>query len=84
MVEFFGAAVDQADFYQAFRFVMDEGGADSPHLLELKEFTQCCVNPKYRKMRFETYAVVAQYPQQFLKSKVACVKWVWFQTPTRG
>ena len=84
MVEFFGAAVDQADFYQAFRFVMDEGGADSPHLLELKEFTQCCVNPKYRKMRFETYAVVAQYPQQFLKSKVACVKWVWFQSPTRG
>ena len=84
MVEFFGAAVDQADFYQAFRFVMDQGGAESPHLLELQDFTQIFVNPKLRKMRFETYGVVAPYPGEFVKCKIGSVKWAWFQNPTRG
>ena len=84
MVELFGAAVDHPDFSQAFRLVLDAGGHDSPHMQDLHEFTKVHVNPKLRKMRYEAYAVVAPWPIDFPRLKNACLKWSWFQPPSRG
>ena len=84
MVELYGAAVDHPDFVQAFRLVLDAGGHDSPHMQDLHEFTKVHVNPKLRKMRFEAYAVVAPWPTDFPRLKNACLKWSWFQPPSRG
>ena len=53
MIELYGSAVDQPDFFQAFRLMLDLGGAQSPHVQDLREFVSCCVNSKVRKMRFE-------------------------------
>ena len=46
MIELYGAAVDHPDFHNAFRVVMAAGGADSPHMKDLHEFTKVYVNPK--------------------------------------
>ena len=49
MIEYYGAAVDHPDLMQAFLFVMDAGGHDSPHMADMQEFTNVYVNPKLRK-----------------------------------
>ena len=84
MLELYESSVDHPDFYHAFRVVLDAGGHDSPHMADLHEFTKVYVNPKLRKMRFEAYDVVADYPIEFPKLKNACLKWAWKQTPKRG
>ena len=53
---------------------MDSGGAESPHLQELKEFTTSHVNPKLRKLRDETYSVACQYPEPLAKLRSASIK----------
>ena len=35
-------------------------------------------------MRFEAYAVVAQYPVAFPRIKTACIKWAWRQDTAKG
>ena len=75
MLEFFGSQVDHQEFHKAFIFILDAGGADSPHLKDLNSFTAVFVNPKKRKMRFEAYGVVVTYPLEFPRIKVACLKW---------
>jgi hypothetical protein len=54
------------------------------HLKDLADFTTVFVNPMLRKMRFEAYAVVAQYPVDFPRIKTACIKWAWKQPTTKG
>ena len=44
---------------------------------DLHSFTQLLVNPKFRKFRFEAYAVVAPYPVEFPRVKNACIKGCW-------
>ena len=75
IIELCGSAVDSPHFLSMFRLVLDQGGADSPHLADLKEFTSAFVNPKIRKLRDETYSVIAPYPPQFPRVKNACIKW---------
>ena len=84
MVELYGAVVDHPDFFHAFRVVMDAGGHNSPHMANLHDFTNVYVNPKLRKMRYEAYAVISEYPLEFPRLKNACLKWAWKQTPKRG
>ena len=84
MIELYGANVDHPDFFHAFRVVMDAGGHDSPHMANLQDFTNVYVNPKLRKMRYEAYAVISDYPLEFPRLKNACLKWAWKQTPKRG
>ena len=84
MVELYGANVDHPDFFHAFRVVMDAGGHDSTHMTNLHDFTNVYVNPKLRKMRYEAYAVISDYPVEFPRLKNASLKWAWKQTPKRG
>ena len=84
MMEWYGAAVDHADFLYAFRLVMDAGGHESPHMQDLQQFTTIFVNPKVRKMSFDIYGVVAKYPPHFPKIKNACIKWAYQQDTQRG
>ena len=84
MLDLYGASVDHPDFFKAFQLVVDAGGAGSPHMLDLQEFTGVFVNPKMRKLRFETYAVVAPLPVALPRVKNAILKWTWKQTPQRG
>ena len=84
MVELYSSAVDYPDFVNAFRLVMEAGGAESPHMHDLKEFTQVCVNPKKRDMRFEIYSVVTEHPKEFPRIRNAMIKWSWRTTPQRG
>ena len=84
LVELYGTAVDHPDFVHVFKMVCDAGGADSVHLKDLADFTTVFVNPMLRKMRFEAYAVVAQYPVDFPRIKTACIKWAWKQPTTKG
>ena len=84
MIDLYGAMVDHPDFHHAFRFVLDAGGCDSPHMKDLTDFTSVHVNPKMRKLRFETYAVVAVLPIEFPRLKTGLVKWAWKQKPVRG
>ena len=84
MIELYDAAVDHEAFYHAFRVVLDAGGHDSPHMQDLHEFTKVYVNPKLRKMRWEAYAVISDYPLEFPRLKGASLKWAWKQTPKRG
>ena len=42
------------------------------------------VNPRLRKLKFESYAVIAPLPIEFPRLKNALVKWAWKQTPDRG
>ena len=51
---------------------------------ELREFTKVFVDPKFRKMRFEAYTVVAAYPWNVPKVKIASLKWAWKQKTERG
>ena len=50
MIELYGADADTPAFLQMFRLILDFGGADSPHLRDLGEFTAVLVNPKLRKL----------------------------------
>ena len=84
LVELYGSAVDHPDFLDAFKMVMDLGGASSVHLKDLKEFTSTFVNERNRKMRFDAYAVVAQYPVEFPRLKIASIKWAWKQPTSKG
>ena len=84
LVELYGSAVDHPDFLDAFKMVMDVGGASSVHLKDLKEFTSTFVNERNRKMRFDAYAVVAQYPVEFPRLKIASIKWAWKQPTCKG
>jgi len=84
MVDYYGAAVDHPDFYQAFRLIMDAGGAGSPHMTDLHDFTSVHVNPAFRNLRFECYAAVAVLPYNRPRLKNALIKWTWKQKPTRG
>ena len=84
MIELYGSAADSPHFLSMFRLVLDAGGAESPHLVDLKEFTTVHVNPKLRKMRDETYSVLAPYPEKFPRVKNACIKWAWKQPPDRN
>ena len=84
LIELYGAAADHPDVLNAFKVVCDAGGAESVHLKELQEFTSVYVNPKLRKMRFEAYAVIAQYPVSFPRLKNASLKWAWKQNPDKG
>ena len=84
LVELYGSAVDHPDFLDAFKMVMDVGGASSVHLKDLKEFTSTFVNERNRKMRFDAYAVVAQYPLEFPRLKIASIKWAWKQPTCKG
>ena len=84
MVELYGPAVDHPDFFQAFRLLLDLGGRESPHVLDLREFVSCRVNAKVRKMRFEAYPLVTGYPPDVPKLKVASLKWAYKQETTRG
>ena len=84
LVELYGSAVDHPDFLDAFKMVMDVGGASSVHLKDLKEFTSTFVNERNRKMRFDGYAVVAQYPVEFPRLKIASIKWAWKQPTCKG
>ena len=79
MIELYGTAVDHPDFFQAFRLLLDLGGGGSPHVCDLREFTACRVNSKYRKMRFEAYPVVTGYSLELSKLKIASLKWAWKQ-----
>ena len=54
------------------------------HLKDLSEFIAVYVNPKVRKMRLESYGVVAQYPECFPRLKNACLKWAWKQNTDKG
>ena len=84
MIELYSSAVDHPDLTNAFRFVMEAGGATSPHMEDLKQFTQVCVNPKKRNMRFELYSTVVEHPQEFPRIRNALIKWSWRTTPRRG
>ena len=84
MIGYYGSAVDHPDFYHAFQLVLDAGGAQSPFMADMHEFTVVHVNPKLRKLRFEAYAVVAPYPLAYPRLKNASLKWAWKQTPVRG
>ena len=84
MLDLYGASVGHPDFYKAFQLVLDAGGADSPHMLDLQEFQGVLVNPKIRKLRFETYGVVAPLPVALPRVKNAILKWTWKQAPVRG
>ena len=84
MLEKYDAHVDHPDFQCAFRVVMDSGGHDSVHMKDLHDFTKVYVNPKLRKMRFEAYKVICDYPLEFPRLKIASLKWAWKQPPKRG
>ena len=84
MVDYYGAAVDHPDFYQAFRLIMDAGGCNSCHISDLQDFTGVHVNPRLRNLRFECYAAVAVLPYDRPRLKNALLKWTWRQKPTRG
>ena len=84
MIELYGTAVDHPDFFQAFRLMLDLGGSGSPHVEDLREFINFCVNAKVRKMRFEAYPVVTGYPKEAPKLKTSSIKWAWKQQTTRG
>ena len=84
MIDLYGAIVDHPDFQHAFRLVLDAGGCDSPHMKDMNDFTSVHVNPKVRKLRFETYAAVAVLPSEYPALKNGLVKWAWRQKPVRG
>ena len=84
MLDLYGATVDHPDFIKAFQLVVEAGGADSPHMSDLQDFTGVFVNPKMRKLRWETYGLVAPLPPEFPRVKNALLKWTWKQTPVRG
>ena len=84
MIDLYGSLVDHPNFQCAFRLVLDAGGCDSPHMKDMNDFTSVHVNPKVRKLRFETYAVVAPLPIKYPALKNALVKWAWKQKPTKG
>ena len=84
MLEWYGTIVDHPDFLHAFRLVMDAGGHESPHMQDLQQFTTIFVNPNLRKMRFDTYGVVAVYPIHFPRIKNACIKWSYKQPTILG
>ena len=65
LIDLYKSEVDHPDLISAFRLVMEAGGDESPHMKDLKEFTQVCVNPKKRKMRFELYSTVVEHPKEF-------------------
>ena len=77
MLDLYGHSVDHPDFFKAFQLVLDAGGAESPHMADLQDFTGVFVNPKMRKLRFETYSLVAPLPIIFPRLKNAIVKWTW-------
>ena len=79
LVDLYGASVDHPHFVDAFEFVLAAGGADSPCMKDLSDFTSVFANPRKRNMDFEVYGVVAQYPDEFPKIKNVCIKWVWKQ-----
>ena len=82
MVDLYGCQ-DHPDFHHAFHLILDAGGENNPHMKDLHDFTSVHVNPKLRKLRFETYAVVAPLPFQYIRLRNALVKWAWKQ-PTRS
>ena len=84
MLDLYGAAVDHPDFHHCYRFCLDVGGCDSPHLQNLYDFTQLFVNPKVRNLRFESYAQVAPLPWELPRFKIAVLKWTWKQRPIKG
>ena len=51
---------------------------------DLREFTGVFVNPKLRKLRFETYGLVAPLPVRLPRLENAIARRVWRQTPERG
>ena len=84
LIDLYGAEIDHPDFLHLFKLVCDAGGEGSIHMKDLFSFTGVFVNPKVRKMRLETYGVIALYPEEFPKLKNACLKWAWKQPTTRG
>ena len=84
LIELYGAAADHPDVLNAFKVVCDAGGAESVHLKELHEFTSVYVNPKLRKMRFEAYAVIAQYPVSFPRLKTPALNGLGSRTRTKA
>ena len=84
MIDLYGAIVDHPDFHHAFRLVLDAGGCDSPHMKDMNDFTSVHVNQHFRKLRFETYAVVAVLPIEYPALKNGLVKWAWKQKPVKG
>ena len=84
LIDLYGGAADSPHLFPMFRVILDMGGAGSPHLQDLLDFTTVHVNPKLRKLREEAYSVVAPYPLQLPRVKTASLKWAWKQTPVRG
>ena len=83
MIDLYGATVDHPDFRSAFKLVLDTGGTDNPHMMNLDDFTSVHVNPKLRNLRYETYAIVAALPLEHPRLKIALLKWTWKQTPMK-
>ena len=84
LVDLYGAHADSPHLFQMFRLVLDVGGHDSLHLQDFLEFTGLLVNPKLRKLREESYTVVAHYPEPFPRLKFAALKWAYKQIPIKG
>lgn len=84
LIRLFGFGVDQCGLSSAFQLIMDVGGGDSAYLVHLQEFTDTFVNPKKRKLKWDTYTTVAEIPIAFPNFKIALLLYTYKQTPQQG
>ena len=64
-------------FPDLFRFVIDLGGLDGPFLDDLRMFHEKQVNPKLRRLKLSSFALVGTLPIKLPFLKVAAIKWMY-------
>ena len=83
LIEMYGSAADHPNLLEAFRFTLVQGGKGSAPLKDLADFTSIFVDQKKRKMRYEAYAEISKYPEEFPLLRNASTKMAWSSNETK-
>ena len=76
--------VQDAEFVNVFKLVIDLGADRAPFLASLQSFASKFVNPQVRRLRLNAFSSAAGLPLECPRLKIAVLKWAYSQEPKFG
>ena len=76
--------VQDAEFVNVFKLVIDLGADGAPFLASLQSFASKLVNPQVRRLRLNAFSSAAGLPLECPRLKIAVLKWAYSQEPKFG
>ena len=76
--------VQDAEFVNVFKLVIDLGADGAPFLASLQSFASKFVNPQVRRLRLNAFSSASDLPLECPRLKIAVLKWAYSQEPKFG